>query len=207
MIFNRSKETQHVNLISGRNKHFIQRKPGGLDRRREVYYNLRLKLGVPASALGGCNSFVMIGGLTIGLFGLVAGGVSIVASLGTIIDLLPHWKEHISDISMMVVLLFAGIVGIMVGYRYMLHIYLLAKYAMSTAEAYDTLAKMGKLAFGEIARVEKLNEQSQAIFYKFILPSMDQQIEGRYVTSVHKEFLPGDRVAILFSNKDIHIVL
>lgn len=100
------------------------------------------------------------------------------------------------------------------GRHYLREVSKRVKHNQQLGDYIKQLITTGTVIYGEVVASEwaKYNAEypmtgGRAITYRFTPPDSQVSLEANYFSSVNKVFSTGDKVAVLYLNSDIHILL
>lgn len=212
-LFKSKNEHEDVKLIGKKNRSFLNGKHSDLDRRKEVYRNLdrRLWLEPPEyyRSCGifaiGCTSFI---GALLFLSGAIVFAISGIAFIQRMNDL--KWALYLDDTGMLLAVIVAGVYSMAAGYPYFLRAYLMITHLMYATQIYEKLKQKGQVVYGDIIEIKQAisDRLETQITYQFRLPDTETTIEADYFTTVlFQDFQKGDKIAVLYLNRHIHVLL
>ncbi len=195
-------------FISKKNRRFASGKRAArLPREREVFQNInnRLDLSLPPMPFRNCMiTFV----LALGTLGLTMGVLVWGASVIELVAILGRWEQNHDQIPMILVSLGMGAILIVgLGYTYILQGYLMIIYSRYVHVLYKQLCQEGVVIYGKVLSQESAENMKTRINYHFTLTETNEAIEGVYYTSTRQRFSSGDKVAVLYLNRQTHILL
>lgn len=208
-LFKSKNEHRDVKLLGKKNRPFLDGKHGELDRRKEVYRNIDRRMWLePPENYRSCGIFAIGCTSSIGALLFLSGGIVFVMGGITFIQRMDDlkWALYLDDTGMLLAAIMAGVYGISTGYPYFLKAYLMITHLMYATQIYEELKQKGQVVYGEI--VDLRAGSGIQINYQFSPPGSEDIVEGRYFTAaVFGDFHIGDKIAVLYLNRHIHILL
>ena len=93
------------------------------------------------------------------------------------------------------------------GYFYLRKAFITALHSDYVAYVFDELIAKGEIAEGEVLSIDTITSTHRQIEYRFTLPESGAAVIGIYRTSTHNMLEPGCKVAVLFLNRYVHVLL
>ena len=196
---------REISLVDEGNRDFLEGKSHYLATQQEAWENIKhCKCDSPATnkkamacsgLLGSC--FVLMG---ISFFVITLLGYLTSEDLKTI--------EALPEILLMLTASIA--LAVSFGYRFLASSYIVSRKAFffKLNHLYNQLVCSKSITCGEIAGVQILAEKpGQIIHYAFVYPETNEIVRGRYITSNEKTFYSGGKVAVLYFDAHLHILL
>lgn len=191
--------------IHKENKRFVPNGSRGLAHTREVFKNINRQIHLPKPIAA--SGYIAAIGFTIGLGCLILGLMMLYLSARELNFL---FSEPIRDYEGIGLMMFSAISGLIVGagmgIPYMIRAYLLVEYSDYTDYIYKELQKKGTLLEGEVIDLNKTDDGDFEIKYSFYNPE-HILLEGSYVTSSQAKMSPKSKVAVLYLNPYMYILL
>lgn len=197
---------QTIYLYNG-NKRFVEGKKKSLEYRQEVfkniYHQLKLSKLLPTYSIGCISGVAFI----VGLISFIIGVGLVALSVNELIFLS---KAQLTDYEAIGLMIFSSISSLVLvggmGVPYMIRAYLLWMYSEQTHKIYHELVEQGKIFEGKVTNLKKLADGDLQINYSFY--NSDQiLLEGIYFTSMDKTIQHDSKVAVLYLNPMMHILL
>lgn len=120
------------------------------------------------------------------------------------------WALYLDDTGMLLAVIVAGVYSMAAGYPYFLRAYPMITHLMYATQIYEKLKQKGQVVYGDIIEIKQaISDRIETqITYQFRLPDTETTIEADYFTTVlFQDFQKGDKIAVLYLNRHIHVLL
>ncbi len=213
-LFKPKNEHRGVKLLGKKNRSFLKGKHGELDRRKEVYRNLDRRLWLKTPNYYRSRNKIMIGVALFfaalwflgGALMFVFGGITLAQRLADL-----KWALYLDDTGAVLLVIIGGLyLMAFAGYPYGLQAYLMITHLMYATELYNELKEKGQVVYGDVIEIKQAisDRLETQISYQFRLPDTETTVEADYFTVVLiQEFQKGDKIAVLYLNHRIHVLL